>query len=71
MEKVGFEQAIQELTDNNIAVEEVVTDAHLGIGSIMSKCITDKSCQKVFTFLAMERRYMYHMLNFSTQFQQL
>ncbi|KAH3723948.1 hypothetical protein DPMN_049746 [Dreissena polymorpha] len=37
MEKVGFEQAIQELTDNNIAVEEVVTDAHLGIGSIMKK----------------------------------
>ncbi|XP_052224091.1 uncharacterized protein LOC127839744 [Dreissena polymorpha] len=37
MEKVGLEQAIQELTDNNIAVEEVVTDAHLGIGSIMKK----------------------------------
>ncbi|XP_052261603.1 uncharacterized protein LOC127865697 [Dreissena polymorpha] len=37
MEKVGFEQALQELTDNNIAVEEVVTDAHLGIGSIMNK----------------------------------
>lgn len=49
MEKVGFEQAIQELTDKNIAVEEVVTDAHLGIGSIMSKCVTNTSSHKVFT----------------------
>ena len=37
MEKVGFERAMQQLQNENIEIEEVVTDAHLGITSIMSK----------------------------------
>lgn len=37
MEKAGFEAALNELLEENIKVKEVVTDVHLGIGSIMSK----------------------------------
>jgi hypothetical protein len=36
MEKVGFAKAMEEMKAKNIEVEEVVTDAHLGIGAIMS-----------------------------------
>lgn len=35
MEKAGFQTALNELLEKNISVKEVVTDAHLGIGSVM------------------------------------
>ncbi|XP_062582974.1 uncharacterized protein LOC134244742 [Saccostrea cucullata] len=41
MEKAGFEAALNELLEENIQVKEVVTDAHLGIGSIMKKQYSD------------------------------
>lgn len=36
MEKKGFSRAMEEILDKGIHVKEVVTDAHLGIGAIMS-----------------------------------
>lgn len=38
MEKVGFQLAMEELATKKMTVKEVVTDAHLGIGAMMSKC---------------------------------
>lgn len=37
MEKAGFQAAMDELLEENVNIKEVMTDAHLGIGSIMSK----------------------------------
>lgn len=37
MEKIGFQSALEELREQGLVVKEVVTDAHLGIGSLMSK----------------------------------
>lgn len=37
MEKAGFQIALNDLLEKYIKVVEVVTDAHLGIGSVMSK----------------------------------
>lgn len=36
MEKAGFIKAISDLRDQGVDIEEVVTDAHLGIGAVMS-----------------------------------
>lgn len=36
MEKAGFVQAMAELMDQGLSVEEVVTDANLGIEAVMS-----------------------------------
>lgn len=33
----GFQAAMDELLEENVNIKEVMTDAHLGIGSIMSK----------------------------------
>ncbi|XP_060551597.1 uncharacterized protein LOC132713139 [Ruditapes philippinarum] len=41
MEKVGFAKAMEEMKAKNIEVEEVVTDAHLGIGAIMKTSYPD------------------------------
>ena len=37
MEKQGFKNALTELKDKDMKIVEVVTDAHLGIGALMSK----------------------------------
>lgn len=37
MEKFGFQAAMEELKEKGVKVVEVVTDAHLGIGALMSK----------------------------------
>jgi hypothetical protein len=37
MEKFGFQAVMEELNDNDVKVVEVVTDAHLGNGVLMSK----------------------------------
>ncbi|XP_056013553.1 uncharacterized protein LOC125667203 isoform X1 [Ostrea edulis] len=37
MEKAGFQIALNDLLEKDIKVVEVVTDAHLGIGSVMKK----------------------------------
>ena len=37
MEKAGFQKGLNELLQEGVEVKEVVTDAHLGIGAIMSK----------------------------------
>jgi peptidoglycan hydrolase-like amidase len=37
MEKLGFQAAMNELKSKEVTVKEVVTDAHLGIGALMSK----------------------------------
>lgn len=37
MEKAGFQLALNDLLEAGLDVKEVVTDAHLGIGSLMSK----------------------------------
>jgi hypothetical protein len=37
MEKFGFQAAMKELNEKGVKVVEVVTDAHLGIGALMSK----------------------------------
>jgi hypothetical protein len=39
MGKRGFIQALNEIKDNGLSVKEVVTDAHLGISSVMSMFI--------------------------------
>lgn len=39
MEKLGFERGMNELEAEQVEVKEVVTDAHLGIGALMSKFI--------------------------------
>ena len=39
MEKAGFQNALNELLEKNINVKEVVTDAHLGIVSVMSEFV--------------------------------
>ena len=36
MEKLGFERGMSELQTKQIQVTEVVTDAHVGIGALMS-----------------------------------
>ncbi len=41
MEKVGFKAAMDELKIRGMNVAEVVTDAHLGIGAMMSKNINN------------------------------
>lgn len=38
MEKGCFLKAMEDLRDNGVVVAEVVTDAHLQIGAVMSKC---------------------------------
>ena len=38
MEKAGFLRGIQEVQNNGLQIAEVVTDAHLQIGALMSKC---------------------------------
>lgn len=37
LEKAGFLRCLQEIQDKGLTVSEVVTDAHLQIGAIMSK----------------------------------
>lgn len=37
MEKKGFQLSMTELEERGLAIKEVVTDAHLGIGALMSK----------------------------------
>ena len=37
MEKACFLKAMEELKDRDVVVAEVVTDAHLQIGAVMSK----------------------------------
>ena len=39
MEKAGLQTALNELLEKDINVKEVVTDAHLGIGSVMSEFV--------------------------------
>ena len=39
LEKVCFEKGMQTLKDNGLKIVEVVTDAHLQIGALMSKLI--------------------------------
>ncbi|XP_060553607.1 uncharacterized protein LOC132714710 [Ruditapes philippinarum] len=41
MEKRGFIQALNEIKDSGLSVKEVVTDAHLGISSVMKKQYPD------------------------------
>lgn len=36
LEKLGFQSCMEELEEKGIQVKEVVTDAHLGIGALMS-----------------------------------
>jgi ribonuclease HI len=43
MEKACFLKAMEELRERDVAVAEVVTDAHLQIGAVMSKYWSD-SC---------------------------
>ena len=38
MERVGFERRMDVLLGNDMIIEEVVTDGHTGIASLMSKC---------------------------------
>ena len=38
MERVGFERGMDALLGSDIIIEEVVTDGHTGIASLMSKC---------------------------------
>ena len=38
MEKATFQAGMNELEEMGISVKEVVTDAHLGIGVLMSEC---------------------------------
>lgn len=35
--KAGFQAAMDELLEENVNIKDVMTDAHLGIGFIMSK----------------------------------
>jgi hypothetical protein len=37
LEKAGFIRGIQEVQDNGLHIAEVVTDAHIQIGALMSK----------------------------------
>lgn len=37
LEKAGFLRCLQEIQDKGLTVSEVVTDAHLQIGALMSK----------------------------------
>lgn len=37
MEKAGFQAAMEELREKHVSVEEVVTDAHPGIGALISE----------------------------------
>ena len=37
LEKVGFIRGIQEIQDKGLSITEIVTDAHLQIGAMMSK----------------------------------
>lgn len=37
LEKVSFNNAMVELRNKGIKIKEVVTDAHLGIGALMSE----------------------------------
>lgn len=37
MEKEGFQRVMKELKDKQVKVTEVVTDAHISIGALMSK----------------------------------
>lgn len=37
LEKAGFLRCLQEIQDKGLTVSEVVTDAHLQIGAVMSK----------------------------------
>lgn len=37
MEKACFVRAMEELAENGVVVSEVVTDAHLQIGAVMSE----------------------------------
>ena len=37
MEKKVFQSSLEELQNRDITIKEVVTDAHLGIGALMSK----------------------------------
>ena len=37
MEKEGLKRAVKHLQENNMTIEEVVTDAHSGITAMMSK----------------------------------
>jgi len=43
MEKFGFQATMEELKEKGVTVAEVVTDAHLGIGALMSKSFEFKS----------------------------
>ena len=38
MERVGFEGGMDALLGSDMIIEEVVTDGHTGIASLMSKC---------------------------------
>ena len=38
MERVGFERGMDALLGSDMIIEEVVTDSHTGIASLMSKC---------------------------------
>jgi len=49
MEKVGFEAAMVELREKGLEVGEVVTDAHLDIGALMSKNLS--VLLQLYTFL--------------------
>ena len=42
MEQVGFEQSLDMLLASQMDVKEVVTDGHLEIAALMSKCINMK-----------------------------
>ena len=49
MEKVGFEAAMVELREKGLEVAEVVTDADLDIGALMSKNLS--VLLQLYTFL--------------------
>lgn len=38
MEKIGLQRALTQLTDAGLTVSELVTDAHVQIAAMMSKC---------------------------------
>ena len=44
MERIGFERALDKILTSAISIKKVVTDSHLEIGALMSKCMPVSSC---------------------------
>ena len=53
MERVGFERGLDSMLQSKMAVKEIVTDGHLEIGALMSKCLKlcmYYHCKKIYIY---------------------